>query len=145
MACSGAGINLVRFRLDGAQTTQPSLMPIFSRKPRSSGYHRAPLCAKSLRRCYPRPISCSRRERAAARRNCTLLQPSAVGFIHVLSLWQDLDKDDQVPETFQPASLEQVFEIHKQEQAVKKRQEKAKQRKLAAFGFEGEHSGEAIL
>lgn len=56
-----------------------------------------------------------------------------------------MDKDDHVPEPYQAASLEQVFEIHKQEQVVKKKQEKARQKKLSAFGFEGEHSGEAII
>ncbi|KAL1305095.1 hypothetical protein AAFC00_002028 [Neodothiora populina] len=57
----------------------------------------------------------------------------------------DLDKDDQVPEPYQLAPLEQVFELHKQEQATRKTREKAKQKKLAAYGFEGEHHGEAIL
>lgn len=58
---------------------------------------------------------------------------------------QDLDKDDMVPATYQQAPLEQVFELHKQEQAVKKTKEKTKYKKLAAFGFEGENAGEAIL
>ncbi|THV94815.1 Sm-like ribonucleo protein [Aureobasidium pullulans] len=58
---------------------------------------------------------------------------------------QDLDRDDYVPPTFQQAPLDQVFELHKQEQAQKKKQEKMRHKKLAAYGFEGEHSGEAIL
>jgi U6 snRNA-associated Sm-like protein LSm1 len=58
---------------------------------------------------------------------------------------QDLDRDDHVPAPFQQAPLDQVFELHKQEQAQKKKQEKMRHKKLAAYGFEGEHSGEAIL
>ena len=58
---------------------------------------------------------------------------------------QDLDRDDYVPPTFQQATVDQVFELHKQEQAQKKKQEKIRHKKLAAYGFEGEHSGEAIL
>lgn len=58
---------------------------------------------------------------------------------------QDLDKDDYMPEPYQLAPLEQVFELHKQEQAQKKKQEKSRHKKLAAYGFEGEHAGEAIL
>jgi U6 snRNA-associated Sm-like protein LSm1 len=56
-----------------------------------------------------------------------------------------LDRDDYVPPTFQQATVDQVFELHKQEQAQKKKQEKIRHKKLAAYGFEGEHSGEAIL
>jgi U6 snRNA-associated Sm-like protein LSm1 len=56
-----------------------------------------------------------------------------------------LDRDDYVPPTFQQAPVDQVFELHKQEQAQKKKQEKIRHKKLAAYGFEGEHSGEAIL
>lgn len=58
---------------------------------------------------------------------------------------QDLDRDDYVPPSFQQATVDQVFELHKQEQAQKKKQEKIRHKKLAAYGFEGEHSGEAIL
>lgn len=50
-----------------------------------------------------------------------------------------------MPEPYQLAPLEQVFELHKQEQAQKKKQEKSRHKKLAAYGFEGEHAGEAIL
>ncbi|KAG9656921.1 hypothetical protein KCU98_g12574, partial [Aureobasidium melanogenum] len=57
----------------------------------------------------------------------------------------DLDRDDYVPPPFQQAPVDQVFELHKQEQAQKKKQEKIRHKKLAAYGFEGEHSGEAIL
>lgn len=61
------------------------------------------------------------------------------------SLLQDLDKEDDVPAAYQQATLEQVFDIHRQEQTAKKKQEKSKQKKLAAFGFEGEHGGEILL
>jgi U6 snRNA-associated Sm-like protein LSm1 len=62
-----------------------------------------------------------------------------------LTLQQDLDKEDHVPEPYQLGSIDQVFDLHKQEQIAKKQQEKKKHKKLAAFGFEAEHSGEAIL
>jgi U6 snRNA-associated Sm-like protein LSm1 len=58
---------------------------------------------------------------------------------------QDLDKDDYVPKPFEQASVEQVFALKKAEDAKRKKADKSKQRKLAAFGFEGEHHGEAIL
>jgi U6 snRNA-associated Sm-like protein LSm1 len=58
---------------------------------------------------------------------------------------QDLDKDDYVPKPFEQASVEQVFALKKAEDAKRKKADKSKQKKLAAFGFEGEHHGEAIL
>lgn len=58
---------------------------------------------------------------------------------------QDLDKDDLVPAPFQLAPVERVFALKKAEDADRKKIDKAKQKKLAAFGFEGEHHGEAIL
>ncbi|GAB7352829.1 hypothetical protein MBLNU459_g3440t1 [Dothideomycetes sp. NU459] len=57
----------------------------------------------------------------------------------------DLDKDDYMPEPYEIAPLEQVFELHKQEQMQKKKQEKARHKTLATYGFEGENAGEAIL
>ncbi|KAL1585034.1 U6 snRNA-associated Sm-like protein LSm1 [Cladosporium halotolerans] len=57
----------------------------------------------------------------------------------------DLDKDDYVPPPFQQADVEKVFALRKAENAMNKKLDKSKQKKLAAFGFEGEHHGEAIL
>jgi U6 snRNA-associated Sm-like protein LSm1 len=58
---------------------------------------------------------------------------------------QDLDKDDYVPPPFEQASVETVFALKKAEDAKRKKLDRSKQKKLAAFGFEGEHHGEAIL
>lgn len=58
---------------------------------------------------------------------------------------QDLDKDEEMPEPYRLAPVQEVFELHKQEQARKKKLEKVRSRKLAAFGFEGEIIGEGIL
>jgi two-component SAPR family response regulator len=58
---------------------------------------------------------------------------------------QDLDKDDYVPPPFEQASVETVFALKKAEDAKRKKMDRSKQKKLAAFGFEGEHHGEAIL
>ncbi|KAK8217374.1 hypothetical protein M8818_001627 [Zalaria obscura] len=57
----------------------------------------------------------------------------------------DLDKDEEMPEPYRLAPVQEVFELHKQEQARKKKLEKVRSRKLAAFGFEGEIIGEGIL
>lgn len=59
--------------------------------------------------------------------------------------FQDLDRDDYVPPPFEQASVEQVFALKKSEDAKRKKLDRSKQKKLAAFGFEGEHHGEAIL
>lgn len=56
-----------------------------------------------------------------------------------------MDKDDVVPEPYQLAPLEEVFELHRQDQAAQKKNDKGKKKMLASLGFEGEHSGEAIL
>jgi U6 snRNA-associated Sm-like protein LSm1 len=50
-----------------------------------------------------------------------------------------------VPEPFQLAPVERVFALKKVEDAQRKKIDRANQKKLAAFGFEGEHHGEAIL
>ncbi|EMF17065.1 Sm-like ribonucleo protein [Sphaerulina musiva SO2202] len=57
----------------------------------------------------------------------------------------DLDKDDYVPEPFEQASAEKVFQLKKLEEQKRKQTDKVKQKKLAELGFEGEHSGEVIF
>ncbi|CAK4033536.1 Hypothetical predicted protein [Lecanosticta acicola] len=57
----------------------------------------------------------------------------------------DLDKDDYVPEPFEQAPVEKVFALKKQHDQDRKGTDKSKQKKLAEFGFEGEHSGEVIF
>ncbi|KAF2089886.1 Sm-like ribonucleoprotein [Saccharata proteae CBS 121410] len=57
----------------------------------------------------------------------------------------DLDKDDYIPEPYQPAPIEQVFALQKQEEAERRKKDKRRAQKLQAYGFEGEHAGEAIL
>lgn len=57
----------------------------------------------------------------------------------------DLDKDDYVPSPFEQAPVEKVFALKKAEEQERKQVDKKKHKKLAAYGFEGEHAGEAIL
>ena len=57
----------------------------------------------------------------------------------------DLDKDDYVPEPFEPAPVETVFALKKAEDRERHQADKKKHKKLAAYGFEGEHTGEAII
>ena len=57
----------------------------------------------------------------------------------------DLDKDDYIPEPFELAPVERVFALKKAEDQERSKTEKTKHKKLAAYGFEGEHAGEAIL
>ncbi|KAK6395999.1 hypothetical protein LTR65_010108 [Meristemomyces frigidus] len=57
----------------------------------------------------------------------------------------DLDKDDYIPAPFEQAPVERVFALKKAEDAERKKTDKRRQMKLAEHGFEGEHSGEAIL
>lgn len=58
---------------------------------------------------------------------------------------QDLDKEDYIPKPFELAPVEKVFALKKAEDAEQKKADKSKQKKLSAFGFEGEHHGEAII
>ena len=50
-----------------------------------------------------------------------------------------------MPEPFEVAPVEKVFALKKAEDQERKKSDKKKHRKLAAFGFEGEHQGETIL
>ena len=58
---------------------------------------------------------------------------------------QDLDKEDDVPKPFEKASPQEVHGLSIQEGKGKKANEKARQAKLAALGFEVEHAGEMLL
>lgn len=58
---------------------------------------------------------------------------------------QDLDKDDYIPEPFEPAPIEKVFALQKQEQDDRKKRDKRRRAKLQTHGFEGEQSGEALF
>ena len=82
--------------------------------------------------------------------NVSLLGEIVCLLFHAMRDWhadlsQDLDKDDYVPPPFEQASVETVFALKKAEDAKSKKLDRSKQKKLAAFGFEGEHHGEAIL
>lgn len=57
----------------------------------------------------------------------------------------DLDKDDYIPEPFELAPVEKVFALKKTEDQERKKVDKKRHEKLATYGFEGEHAGEAIL
>ncbi|KAF4313760.1 hypothetical protein GTA08_BOTSDO00507 [Botryosphaeria dothidea] len=57
----------------------------------------------------------------------------------------DLDKDDYIPEPFEQAPAEKVFALQKQEIEERKKRDKLRRKHLKTHGFEGEHSGEAVL
>ncbi|KAI9770763.1 MAG: SM-like, degradation of cytoplasmic mRNAs and positively regulates transcription initiation [Geoglossum simile] len=57
----------------------------------------------------------------------------------------DLDKEDDIPPPYQKAPLEQVLALQKKEKEERKRNDKARQRKLMELGFEVENLGEALL
>ncbi|KAH6971802.1 hypothetical protein BGZ61DRAFT_35833 [Ilyonectria robusta] len=57
----------------------------------------------------------------------------------------DLDKDDDPPPGFEPAELELVKRLAEEKKAEDKVREKARLKKLAKLGFEGENLGEILL
>ncbi|KXS93653.1 hypothetical protein AC578_5320 [Pseudocercospora eumusae] len=57
----------------------------------------------------------------------------------------DLDKDDYIPEPYQLAPAEKVFELKMQQDQKRKKTDKSKLKKLAELGFEGEHAGEVLF
>lgn len=59
--------------------------------------------------------------------------------------WQDLDREDDIPETVTKAPFEEVFELKKKEDSERKRGDKKRQTELQALGFEPEHSGEILF
>ncbi|GAB7346087.1 hypothetical protein MBLNU457_4845t2 [Dothideomycetes sp. NU457] len=54
----------------------------------------------------------------------------------------DLDKEEHIPEPYKVGPVEEVFELHKQEQALKKQQEKQKTKRLQGLGFLGDSLGD---
>ncbi|KAL4727690.1 hypothetical protein ACLX1H_004375 [Fusarium chlamydosporum] len=57
----------------------------------------------------------------------------------------DLDRDDDPPPGFEPADLEVVKKLAEEKKAVDKARDKARVKKLAKQGFEGENIGEIVL
>ncbi|OJD36032.1 small nuclear ribonucleoprotein [Diplodia corticola] len=57
----------------------------------------------------------------------------------------DLDKDDYIPEPFEQAPMERVYALQKQETEERKKKDKLRRKHLKGHGFEGEHTGEAVL
>lgn len=57
----------------------------------------------------------------------------------------DLDKDEHVPEPWQPGRIEDVRALRKQEDEYRQRGTKRGIKALNTLGFEGERSGEAVL
>ncbi|KAI1388724.1 Sm-like ribonucleoprotein [Hypoxylon trugodes] len=57
----------------------------------------------------------------------------------------DLDKDDETPPGFEKAEFSVVEKLAKERRAAEKAKEKAKLKKLATLGFEGENLGEILL
>ena len=62
-----------------------------------------------------------------------------------VTMRQDLDKDDYIPEPYQEASIETVHAMQKKEREERRTKEKGKRERLLAMGFEAEHSGEIIF
>lgn len=63
----------------------------------------------------------------------------------LIRLLQDLDREDDIPETVTKAPFEEVFELKKKEDSERKRGDKKRQTELQALGFEPEHSGEILF
>lgn len=57
----------------------------------------------------------------------------------------DLDKDDDPPPGFEKAELEVVKKLADEKKANDKAKEKARLKKLAKLGFEGENLGDMVL
>ncbi|THC89029.1 hypothetical protein EYZ11_011523 [Aspergillus tanneri] len=57
----------------------------------------------------------------------------------------DLDKEDDIPASVQRATIQEVFELKKKEDAERKTGDKKRQNKLQCLGFEPEHSGEILF
>ncbi|KAM5360912.1 hypothetical protein ACJZ2D_013425 [Fusarium nematophilum] len=57
----------------------------------------------------------------------------------------DLDKDDDPPPGFEPADVEVVRKLAEEKKAADKAKEKARLKKLAKQGFEGENLGEIVF
>ena len=62
-----------------------------------------------------------------------------------LTMDQDLDKDDYVPEPFRKASAEEVHTLSLRQASERKRSDKIRQTKLQELGFEVEHTGEVLF
>ncbi|KAJ5805186.1 hypothetical protein N7474_011073 [Penicillium riverlandense] len=57
----------------------------------------------------------------------------------------DLDREDDIPSSVTKASFEEVFELKKKEDSLRKSGDKKRHTQLAALGFEPEHSGEILF
>lgn len=57
----------------------------------------------------------------------------------------DLDKDDDPPPGYEVADLEVVKKLAEERKTAEKTKEKARLKKLAKIGFEGENLGEIVL
>ena len=60
-------------------------------------------------------------------------------------IWQDLDKDDYVPEPYRQVSDNEAYEMQKQEKDDRKAADKSRAKKLHGLGFEVEHAGETLF
>ena len=57
----------------------------------------------------------------------------------------DLDREEEIPEPYREAPMEDVFALKKQQDMQRKRGDRIRGRHLEALGFEGEHSGEILF
>ena len=60
-------------------------------------------------------------------------------------IWQDLDKDDHIPEAYRQVSDNEAYEMQKQEKEDRKATDKSRAKKLHRLGFEVEHAGEILF
>ena len=118
-------------------------------KPRPSRYHRTNLRRKTLCRYPSWDFHCSRRECFTSWGDCTYFVLSLVPTEnnHGISPRnkQDLDREDELPSTFQQAPFPEVFELKKMEDMERKKGDSTRHRNLQKHGFEGEHSGEILF
>lgn len=57
----------------------------------------------------------------------------------------DLDRDDDPPPGYEPGELAEVKKLAEERKAVEKARDKARGKKLAKIGFEGENIGDLVL
>ena len=60
-------------------------------------------------------------------------------------MWQDLDKDDHIPEQYRQVSENEAYEYQKEEKEDRKATDKSRAKKLHRLGFEVEHAGETLF
>ena len=58
----------------------------------------------------------------------------------------DLDRDEEVPEGFEEGAIEEVFALKKEEESLRKKSDKVREKRVGAlWGGEMEGSGEILF